>query len=60
MMRASLNALREVVSRNRPSRKPQFFEAPNYLAAKDDAVFADVVARANDRRSPLLRMLGRI
>jgi len=36
------------------------YEAPNYFAAKDDAVFADVVARANDRRSPLLRMLGRI
>jgi FkbM family methyltransferase len=36
------------------------YEAPNYFAAKDPAVFDEVVARANTRRSPLLRFLGRI
>jgi FkbM family methyltransferase len=36
------------------------YEAPNYFAAKDDAVFDEVLARANSGRSPLLRVLGRI
>jgi FkbM family methyltransferase len=36
------------------------YEAPNYVAAKDDAVFEELLARANAARSPLLRMLGRI
>jgi FkbM family methyltransferase len=36
------------------------YEAPNYLAAKDEAVFTTVLAAANAARSPLLRWLGRI
>jgi FkbM family methyltransferase len=36
------------------------YEAPNYFAAKDEALFARLLASANDRRSPLLRMLGRL
>ncbi len=35
------------------------YEAPNYFAAKDEAVFDQVLARANSGRSPLFRMLGR-
>jgi FkbM family methyltransferase len=34
------------------------YEAPNYFAAKDEGVFGDVVARANAKRSPALRLLG--
>jgi FkbM family methyltransferase len=36
------------------------YEAPNYVAAKDDSVFEEVLTRANTGRSPLLRLLGRI
>jgi FkbM family methyltransferase len=36
------------------------YEAPNYFAAKQEAVFDDVLARANGGRSPLLRLLGRL
>jgi FkbM family methyltransferase len=36
------------------------YEAPNYLAAKDPAVFEAAVQRANERRPRLLRLLGRI
>jgi len=36
------------------------YEAPNYFAAKDEAVFDQVLTRANSGRSPLLRMLGRL
>ena len=36
------------------------YEAPNYFAAKDEAVFERVLTRANSGRSPLFRMLGRI
>jgi FkbM family methyltransferase len=36
------------------------YEAPNYFAAKDESLFAGVLARANTGRSPLLRMLGRL
>jgi FkbM family methyltransferase len=36
------------------------YEAPNFFAAKDPALFEEVVARANADRSPLLRFLGRI
>jgi FkbM family methyltransferase len=36
------------------------YEAPNYFAAKDEAVFDQVLSRANSGRSPLLRMLGRL
>jgi FkbM family methyltransferase len=35
------------------------YEAPNYFAAKDEAVFDEVLARANRGRSSLLRLLGR-
>ena len=44
-----------------PSRSLfEAYEAPNYFAAKDDAVFEEVLARANGGRSPLLCMLGRL
>ncbi len=36
------------------------YEAPNYFAAKDEAVFEQVLTRANSGRSALLRMLGRL
>jgi FkbM family methyltransferase len=36
------------------------YEAPNYLAAKDPGVFRAALARANTRRSPILRLLGRV
>jgi len=36
------------------------YEAPNYFAAKDEAVFDQVLTRANSGRSPLFRMLGRL
>lgn len=36
------------------------YEAPNYFAARDPALFDDVVARANRNRSRLFRLLGRI
>jgi FkbM family methyltransferase len=36
------------------------YEAPNYFAAKTDAVFERALARANRARSPFLRMLGRV
>ena len=36
------------------------YEAPNYFAAKSEAVFDDVLVRANSKRSPFLRMLGRL
>jgi FkbM family methyltransferase len=36
------------------------YEAPNYFAAKDEAVFDQVLTRANSTRSPLFRMLGRL
>ena len=36
------------------------YEAPNYFAAKDEAVFEQVLTRANSGRSPLFRMLGRL
>jgi FkbM family methyltransferase len=36
------------------------YEAPNYFAAKDEAVFDQVLARANSGRSPFLRLLGRL
>ncbi len=36
------------------------YEAPNYFAAKDEAVFSEAVARASTNRSPLLRFLGRL
>ena len=36
------------------------YEAPNYFAAKDEAVFDEVLTRANSGRSPLFRMLGRL
>jgi FkbM family methyltransferase len=35
------------------------YESPNYFAAKDPAVFAAVIARANAARSSSLRFLGR-
>jgi hypothetical protein len=34
------------------------YEPPNYFAAKDVAVFENVVAQSNARRSPALRVLG--
>ena len=36
------------------------YEAPNYFAAKDEAVFDQVLSRAHSGRSPLLRLLGRL
>jgi len=36
------------------------YEAPNYFAAKDEAVFDEVLNRANSGRSSLFRMLGRL
>ena len=36
------------------------YEAPNYFAAKDEAVFDQVLTHANSGRSPFLRMLGRL
>jgi FkbM family methyltransferase len=36
------------------------YEAPNYFAAKDEALFQTVVARANGARSAVMRLLGRI
>jgi FkbM family methyltransferase len=36
------------------------YEAPNYFAAKDEALFQTVIARANSARSPVMRLLGRI
>jgi FkbM family methyltransferase len=36
------------------------YEAPNYFAAKDEGLFSAVVARANAKRSPALRLLGRL
>jgi FkbM family methyltransferase len=36
------------------------YEAPNYFAAKDEALFDAVIARANGARSPVMRLLGRI
>jgi FkbM family methyltransferase len=36
------------------------YEAPNYFAAKDPKVFEDVVGRTSAKRSPLLRLIGRI
>jgi FkbM family methyltransferase len=36
------------------------YEAPNYFAAKDEAVFDQVLTRANSGRSRLFRMLGRL
>jgi FkbM family methyltransferase len=36
------------------------YEAANYFAAKDEALFDQVVAGANAGRSPALRLLGRI
>jgi FkbM family methyltransferase len=36
------------------------YEAPNYLAAKDPAVFDAAARRANEPRPRLLRLLGRI
>jgi FkbM family methyltransferase len=36
------------------------YEAPNYFAAKADAVFDEALSRANAMRSPLLQLIGRI
>jgi FkbM family methyltransferase len=36
------------------------YEAPNYVAAKHEAVFATAIEAANASRSALLRLLGRI
>jgi hypothetical protein len=36
------------------------YEAPNYLAAKDDAVFEGALRAANGARSAVSRLLGRI
>jgi len=36
------------------------YEAPNYFAAKDPAVFDAALKRSNERRPRLLRLLGRI
>jgi FkbM family methyltransferase len=36
------------------------YEAPNYFAAKDEAVFDQILTRANSGRSRLFRMLGRL
>lgn len=36
------------------------YEAPNYFAAKDEAIFEQVLRRANTSRPRLLRMLGRL
>jgi FkbM family methyltransferase len=36
------------------------YEAPNYFASKDPAQFDQILSHANSRRSPLLRMLGRL
>jgi len=36
------------------------YEAPNYFAAKDEAIFDQVLRRANSSRPRLLRMLGRL
>jgi FkbM family methyltransferase len=36
------------------------YEAPNYFAAKDEAVFDQVLTRANSSRSRLFRLLGRL
>lgn len=35
------------------------YEAPNYFAAKDPAIFDEAVARARTLRPPLARLLGR-
>jgi FkbM family methyltransferase len=36
------------------------YEAPNFIAVKDPRSFDEIMERANDKRSPALRWLGRV